>query len=395
LLVTANNTTRLYGAANPTFTASYAGFVNGDDETDLTGTLLFTTSAQATSPVGTYPITPSGLSAANYAISFANGTLTVTPALLTITAEDKSRLYGAANPALTASYAGFVNGDDETDLDTAVALATTADATSPVGTYAISATGAADLNYAITHVAGTLTVNPAPLTITAENKSKLYGATNPALTASYAGFVNGDDATDLDTAVALATTADATSPVGTYAISATGATDLNYTITHVAGTLAVSPAPLIITADDKTKVSGAPNPPLTASYAGFVNGDDAADLDTPVSLTTAATTDSPAGAYSITASGAVDANYSITFVPGTLTVTGAASVGIAILGVDAAGAATVRLTSDPGRIVTLQATSNFADWEDVITLPNITGTIDYIDVGGIGKAYRFYRARTP
>src|SRR5205814_2106438 len=104
-------------------------------------------------------------------------------------------------------------------LDTPVSLSTTATAASAVGTYPITASGAADANYTISFVAGTLTVTPAALTITADDKAKVYGAALPALTASYSGFVNGDTANDLDTPVSLSTTATAASAVGSYPIT--------------------------------------------------------------------------------------------------------------------------------------------------------------------------------
>ena len=84
---------------------------------------------------------------------------------------------------------------------------------------------------------------------------------------------------------------------------------------------AVSPAPLTVTANNQTMVYGGPIPLLTARCSGFVNGETAANLTTPPNLTTTATTSSPAGRYEIDASGAVDPNYSITYVPGTLIVT--------------------------------------------------------------------------
>ena len=167
------------------------------------------------------------------------GTFTVTPAALTITADDKSKVYGAALPALTASYSGFVNGDTVASLDHAGQFEHHATATSDAGTYPITASGAADANYTISFVAGTLTVTPAALTITADDKSKVYGAALPALTASYSGFVNGDTVASLDTPVSLSTTATAASAVGTYPITASGAADANYTISFVAGTLTV------------------------------------------------------------------------------------------------------------------------------------------------------------
>jgi probable HAF family extracellular repeat protein len=78
LTVTANDATRVMGAANPEFTASYGGFVLGETPASLGGTLGFTTNATGKSHVGIYPITPSGLSSSNYDIRYIDGTLTVT-----------------------------------------------------------------------------------------------------------------------------------------------------------------------------------------------------------------------------------------------------------------------------------------------------------------------------
>lgn len=78
LTVTANDATKLLGAPNPQFGASYSGLVAGETAAVLSGTLAFATPATVTSPVGTYPITPSGLASPNYDISYAAGTLTIT-----------------------------------------------------------------------------------------------------------------------------------------------------------------------------------------------------------------------------------------------------------------------------------------------------------------------------
>ena len=77
----------------------------------------------------------SGAASPNYSINYANGTLTITPAAMTITAANASKLYGAPLPALTAGYAGFVNGDTVASLATLPTLMTTATAASPVGSY--------------------------------------------------------------------------------------------------------------------------------------------------------------------------------------------------------------------------------------------------------------------
>ena len=85
-------------------------------------------------------------------------------------------------------------------------------------------------------------------------------------------------------------------------------------------TLNVDKAPLTITASDCSKSQGEENPELTVTYNGFVNGDDVSALSTLPTVTTTATTNSPAGTYPITVNGASAANYNITYVNGTLTI---------------------------------------------------------------------------
>ena len=207
LTVTAGNASRAYGVANPAFSASATGAINGD-------TFSFTESTTATtsSPVGTYAIVPvaTGANLANYTVVYVNGTLTVGQATLTVTAGNASRAYGVANPAFTASATGAINGDTFSFTES-----TTATTSSPVGTYAIVpvATGANLGNYTVVYVNGTLTVGQATLTVTAGNASRAYGVANPAFTASATGAINGDTFSFTES-----TTATTSSPVGTYAI---------------------------------------------------------------------------------------------------------------------------------------------------------------------------------
>ena len=320
LTITANDTNKVYGTALPAFTASYNGFTNGDTVASLTTPVTLGTTATATNSVNTYAITASGATSSNYTITHVNGTLSITPATLTIAAQNTNKVYGAALPTFTASYTGFVNGDDATSLDTPVTLGTSATASSPVGSYAITATGAADVNYTITHVNGTLTITTATITVTANDKSKAYGAALPTLTATYTGFIPGQDTNNLTGLATLTTTAATNSPVGTYPITAGGATSTNYTFNYVAGTLTVTPVTITVTADDKSKAYGAALPTLTATYTGFVLNQDTNNLTGLATLTTTATTNSAVGTYTITASGATSTNYLFSYVVGTLTV---------------------------------------------------------------------------
>ena len=322
LTITANNAAKMYGAALQVLTASYSGLVNGDTSASLASPPIVSTTASSASHVGSYAINASGASDSDYTITYVPGTLTVIPASLTITANGKMKVYGAGLPTMTASYSGWVNGDSPGSLTAPPTLSTTATAPSHVGSYAITASGAASSDYTISYVGGTLTVTPASLIVTADSKTKVYGSGMPALTASYSGWVNGDQPGSLMTQAALNTTAIASSHVGSYAINVTGAASGDYTISYVGGTLSVTPAPLTITVNNVTKVYGAVIPTLTANYDGFVNGDTAANLTTPPALTTTATASSNvlSGGYDIAVSGASDSDYTFNYVDGTLTV---------------------------------------------------------------------------
>src|SRR6185369_9957531 len=221
------------------------------------------------------------------------------------------------------SYSGFVNGDTAASLTAPATASTPATAASAVGTYPITASGAASANYTIGYVSGSLTVTSAALTVTATNQTKPYGATNPTLTVSYSGFVNGDTAASLTAPATASTPATAASAVGTYPITASGASSANYTISYVTGQLTVTPAALTVAAINQTKAYGAANPALTVSYSGFVNGDTAASLTAAPTASTPATAASAVGTYPITASGAASANYTIGYITGSLTVTSA------------------------------------------------------------------------
>jgi hypothetical protein len=239
LTIAISNATKVYGAVNPALGVTYTGFVNGDTKASLTQPTVITTSVTG-SPAGTYPIMVIGAASANYHISYTEGTLTVTRATLTVAANNATKVYGAVNPALGVTYTGFVNGDASASLTTRPAVSTTAIIGSGVGTYPITASGAASPNYRISYTAGTLTVTQATLTIAANNATKVYGAFNPTLGVTYTGFVNGDTNASLTTRPWVGTTAIIGSAAGTYPITASGAASANYSISYTVGTLTVT-----------------------------------------------------------------------------------------------------------------------------------------------------------
>ncbi|HEX4609635.1 MAG TPA: MBG domain-containing protein, partial [Urbifossiella sp.] len=180
-------------------------------------------------------------------ITFTGSTLTVTPATLTVVANPRTTVYGAALPTLTYVATGLANGDTAATALTG-ALATTATAASGVGNYPITQGALAAANYTLTFTGSTLTVTPAALTVTADPGTKFYGAAVPPLAYSATGLVNGDTVATALTG-ALATTATATSGVGSYPITQGTLAAANYTLTFTGNTLAVARASLTVAAD--------------------------------------------------------------------------------------------------------------------------------------------------
>ena len=272
------------------------------------------------------PTTPSAI---------ASGVLTVTPAPLTITANNQSMVVNTTLPTLTALYTGLVNGDTAASLTTQPTLSTTATNHSPISgnPYPITISGAVDPDYSISYVNGTLTVINQPATTVAMTVSPgststygqdvTYTATvtssgNPRPTGTVQFDVDGvpfgspvsldDGSATIDLLTGL--------QVGNHTITALYSGDQHYASNSQWATQTVTPAALTITTISNSKVYGAALPTLTASYTGFVNSDTTANLTSPPVLSTTATAHSPvaAGPYTIIASGASDIDYTISYV---------------------------------------------------------------------------------
>jgi hypothetical protein len=385
--VKADDKSKVYGQTDPAFTVSYTGFVNGDTESVLGGTLSF--SRAPGEAVGSYLITPSGLTSTNYAISFATGNLTISKAALTVTAADATRVYGDANPVLTGTLTGVQAGDNIT-----ASYASSADASSPVGNHAIVPTlhdpNGKLGNYNVTINNGTLSITKASLTVNIDNKSRLYGAADPTFTGSVVGIRNGDNITA--TYVPGATIS---SPVGAYAITATlGDPDTklgNYNVTVNNGILTIAPAPLNVTTDDKSRRYGGANPAFTGTITGIQNGD-----NLTLSFSTAATASSPVGTYAIVASvndpGNKLGNYTVTAANGTLTISPAGVTGITIV----ANHAHIVGSADGGTVFKIEASTNLSTWTEVGTVTVAAdGSFELIDPDLATLETRFYRAIAP
>ncbi|MEO6149787.1 MAG: MBG domain-containing protein, partial [Mucilaginibacter sp.] len=129
-------------------------------------------------------------------ISTQNGSLgiskplTVNKAVLTVTAINQSKVSGTANPPLSYTIGGFVNGDNPNSLIKKPAISTTATTSSPAGSYPITVNGGSSFNYAFKYVNASLTVNPAT-SITVPTTAMYEPIVQQALSP------NGDDINDI------------------------------------------------------------------------------------------------------------------------------------------------------------------------------------------------------
>jgi MBG domain (YGX type) len=177
-------------------------------------------------------------------------TLTVNPAPASVTPNPASKTVGTSDPPFTGTLSGFLASDNVTGARYARTPGDTVEG-SPY-TISVSAVLCAPLgapcpaavlsNYSITYNTAPFTIVSAaliPLTVTANNATKLQGQPNPTFTVTYTGFVDQDSPSNLGGTLTFITNATTNSPVGAYAVTPGGLTSSKYSITFVSGTLSV------------------------------------------------------------------------------------------------------------------------------------------------------------
>jgi hypothetical protein len=273
LTVTANNASKSYGAPNPAFTATFAGFVNGDTlSSSVTGQPAFSTTATQSSHYGTYPITVSQgtLAAANYVFAFVPGTLTIsgsTPQTITFAPLTPITYGQSSTVALNATATSQLPIQYVVESGPGKISGSTLSITGG-GDIVITASQPGNDTYAAatcaTTCTRTLTVNPAPLTVTGPTFNLTYGTTvtpsnfpPPTIT----GFVGSDSQALVTGSPQYSTTASGTPQAGTsYAVQvAQGSLALvagaaaNYVFTTFRpGALTIVPAQQVIVFDQLT-----------------------------------------------------------------------------------------------------------------------------------------------
>lgn len=330
LSTTYSGTTQFILGSN--FTAT--GLVGGETKSVLTGVSASGSGINA----GTYATTASGTDT-NYSLTFVPGSLVINPAPLTVTANNRSKTYGDtmtfAGTEFTTS--GLQNGQTATSASftTSGAAATAANSGSPYTITPSALTGGTfnSSNYAITYANGLLTVNKAPLTITANSFTKTYGDTITLIGNEFStsGLKNSETTSTatLTTTGAVATAPYSSTPYSvtpSAVLGANGFNTSNYTITYVNGGINVSKAPLSVTANSYTKTYG---DLMTFSGTEFsTSGLKNSETATSATITSSGAPENASysgGAYAITPTALTGGtfstnNYSITYNAGSLTV---------------------------------------------------------------------------
>lgn len=260
------------------------------------------------------------ISEGSYCLSKRKVLISVGKALLTVKPDTIVRKYGEQNPELTLGYTGFVEGDNESDIQSPSSVYTTATDTTSPGIYPIYAFDGFDINYHFQIEAGVLIIQKGLLTVRADSITKKYGVGNPTLTVSYSGFVGMDGIEILETIPLVTTSATEKSFAGIYDIVVTGGSAENYNFEYVKGALTIKKATLTAIANNASRKYGEQNPVLSIDYTGFIGSDGIDSIDEPPSASTLAIKDSPVGFYAIQLEGGSAKNYDFKFEMGVLTI---------------------------------------------------------------------------
>jgi MBG domain/MBG domain (YGX type) len=374
------------GSLNQTYNGSAKPATAITTPSGLAVTFTYNGSTTAPTSAGSYTVVGT-INDPNYQGS-TTGTLVIARASGSLTLGSLNQTYnGSAKPATAIT----------TPSGLAVTFTYNGSTTAPTsaGNYTVVGT-INDPNYQGS-TTGTLVISPAPLTITATANTKTYdGTTNAAAIPTVTGLQGFDSVT------ALAETYDTrnagtgkTLNVSAYVVN-DGNAGANYLVTTSANSAGViNPATLTVTADDQSKECGQPNPLLTASYSGFVSGENTNVLMSAAVLNTTATLNSPAGAYPITASGAAAANYAVNYAVGTLVVIPPLQLSCASIKVNGTNQFVVSWSSVTNQTYQLECVTSFSTptWMPVGNPLPGTGTMIAVTNSMSGSPQCFYRVK--
>ncbi len=315
LMIIAKDKSIIYGDKPANAGVEYAGFLGGDKENSLSGSIVFSYDYAQYDKVGEYAIMPSGLESNNYEIEFVAGKLTVGPKEISIAWDDKetSFTYNGKAQAPNATAGGLLNNDECNII---------IDSVMNVGKYSAEAIDLTNINYKLpeNRDGPDFEITKAPLTVTAKNATIAYGDEPSNAGVEYSGFVGDDNENDLNDSIVFNYDYAQFDKVGKYVIIPGGLSSDNYNITFVEGELTVEPKKLTVTAKNDTITYGDEPSNAGVEYSGFVGDDNESSLDDSLIFSYEYGQYGKPGDYAIIPSGPRSDKYEIEFVEGKLTV---------------------------------------------------------------------------
>ncbi len=331
LIITARDVSKVYGA-NYEFIQTNPGdfIVEGLISTDYVDGVTLTSAGSPTfailsgSPYHILPGNATGRGLNNYKINYKTGKLAISKALLVLIADNKSKIYGAANPPLTFGYYGWANGTEP--ITTVPNINTLVSINSPVGSYegAITISGGSAENYSFSYIPGNMTVTKAKQSIAFDQiPPKTFGDGSFILSASAS---SGLPVLFSSSNPSVATVSGSTLKITGAGICAISASQPGNDFYEAAETVTrsqlINTATLTIVADPVTKIYGSPDPLLTYTCFGWKNGDNESALIVPPIIQLIISGKSNVGLFNdaLTVSGAVCHNYRIMYQSSCLTI---------------------------------------------------------------------------
>ena len=269
LIITAKDKSIIYGDKPANAGVEYSGFVGGDNENSLRGSIVFSYDYAQYDKVGEYAIMPSGLESNNYEFEFVAGKLTVGPKEISIAWDDKetSFTYNGKAQAPNATAGGLLNNDECNIIINSV---------KNVGKYSAEAIDLTNINYKLpeNRDGPDFEITKAPLTVTAKNATIAYGDEPSNAGVEYSGFVGDDNENDLNDSIVFNYDYAPFNKVGKYVIIPGGLSSDNYKITFVKGELTVEPKEISIAwSDASLTYNGSEQIPM-ATANGVENSDE-------------------------------------------------------------------------------------------------------------------------
>ena len=338
LTVTANDHSLAYGTDTATSNngVTYNGFVNGETESDLGGTLTYTVNGTAHRPAGTYTITPSGLTSNNYTIRFETGTLTInqTSSSLTTVPTSLSIVYGNSK-TFTYTYTGdgqvSITSNDPTVASVSRSGNTVTVTANKVGSTSITVSASATANFASATATVSVTVTKSMVTLTAVSSTvtKTYDGTMAASVTKDTNYTvtatGAVPSASILSVSAVYASANAGNPNVTITGTLSDTTNFGFDQNSCTVNGKINQRAVTVTANDQTIVYGSLIATGTsqATLSSQVDGHTLSAVTLTPSTTNVTTSGkiTPSGATIKSGSTDVTSNYAISYVAGNLTIT--------------------------------------------------------------------------